>query len=221
MPRLRATPAPVEWLVVPVLRYERLPFPEAVAERLSAGSYDWVIFASPRAVRFLAEGLVSHGALVPPETRVACVGGRTAEAAREAGFDPDFVPELAGTEGFLPGFSGLGPASALLPRSESGRETIAERLVELGWRVEALPIYRTLPVSRPEVAENELDRADWICFTSPSSAAAYRRFYSLPSGAKVACLGPYTENALRAAGIAEIRRVPDGKLERLGELIHA
>src|SRR4051812_5678316 len=78
---------------VPVLEYERLPVKEELLERLmDQKPVEWIIFTSPRSVRFWSETLLEKGYELPVETRVACLGERTSQVAGEDGYTVDFCP---------------------------------------------------------------------------------------------------------------------------------
>lgn len=217
--RLEATAYRVDWVVVPVLQYEGITIPPGISEKVATGGYQWVIFSSPRGVQYFTDELVAAGSHLPPETRVACVGARTAGAAAEAGLEADICPEGTGTDALLPLLAAFPPGNALIPRAEEGREALWASLSEMGWQVDSLPVYRTLQASVPAVPASDIAGASWICFTSPSSAVAFQKLYPLPREVRVACLGTFTESHLRDTGFKEVRLVPGGKLERLGEIV--
>jgi len=92
---------PLQWTQLAVLRFDRLPIEPELVEKLVREPMGWIIFTSPRAVRFWSEVLLENGVDFPLETQVACIGEATAEAASGDGFTPDFYPTEPGTEKFL------------------------------------------------------------------------------------------------------------------------
>ncbi|MBY0371757.1 uroporphyrinogen-III synthase [bacterium] len=217
-------PCPVAWEAVSVLSYERLPVDSELLEQLANKPKDWIVFASPRAVAFWTETLLEAGYELPPETRVACIGQKTAEAAEQDGYTVDFCPREPGTEGFLEGFerhlSG-GPSSFVLPAAEGGRSTLRDRLRQLGHEVHSLALYRT---QAAEDLSDRLHSIDWsaaqaIVFTSPSSAEAVLARVDLPQDLQVVALGSFTGGFLQRQGFPRPKLLPDSDFARLGEVV--
>ena len=212
----------LEWTRLPVLRFERLPVAPELMRTVVEKPFGWVILASPRAVRFWTETLLEHQVDFPLETQVACLGEKTADAAADDGFTPDFYPTEPGTETFLAEFEDLlaqraEKPSILMPVAEGGRPTIRERLVELGCEVTVVPLYRTLPVEeRPAAA---VAGHDALVFTSPSSVDAFLRHFEIPSGVRVVSLGRYTGEHLVRRGVAGARLLPHGDFRRIGDVL--
>ena len=69
---------PLQWVELPVLRFEKLPVDPAVIDELVKKPVDWILFTSTRSVRFWAETLMEKGVDFPVETQVACIGEHTA-----------------------------------------------------------------------------------------------------------------------------------------------
>lgn len=216
---------PLEWITVPVLKFEKLKVDEDSVKAQLSPPPDWIIFTSTRAVRFWSELLLQIGADFPLETQVACIGEKTAEAANQDGFTPDFYPTEPGSEKFLEEFEDLISNNSIKPRvlmptAEGGRTMIPERLKELGCTVTTIPLYRTLAredVGRV-VSQEEIGRSSMIVFTSPSSVDAFIKNFSIPEDILVASLGKFTSDHLAGRGI-ENRIVPAGDFERVGELL--
>lgn len=213
------------WRSVPVLRFEKIPVEKKIVEALIKDPVDWIIFTSERAVRFWGELLMEVGVDFPVETQVACIGEHTAKIADMDGFAPDFYPTGHGSEKFLEEFEGLlsgnlDKLSIFLPMSDGGRTTIRDRLVELFCKVTTIPLYRTLPMADISnlLSSEELEQADLIVFTSPSSFDAVTKSLVLPRGVKIAGLGRYTCSHLKAKGLSH-RMLPDGDFQRIGEIL--
>lgn len=214
----------VEWQSVPVLQYERLPVPADLMDRLSLKPVEWIIFTSPRSVRFWSETLLESGYELPVETRVACLGDRTAQVASEDGFTVDFSPKEPGTDGFLEEFEAGTRAvhqSVLIPAAEGGRPKLKERLSQLGFEVTWLPLYRTMP--REDIAESlsaeDLQKADAIVFTSPSSVDAIMEQVQVPPDIRVLAIGGFTGHHLEKKGFVRPRLLPNGDFSRIGEVL--
>ncbi|MCB9254398.1 MAG: uroporphyrinogen-III synthase [Bdellovibrionaceae bacterium] len=216
----RAGEHALEWTILPVLEFERLPVPESIFDSLSG--YDWLIFTSPRAVQFWTEALLEAGTEVGPETRIACMGPRTAEVASNDGYTPDLVPEKPGTEGFIEAFGPLDleEKKILIPQAEKGRGEIESPLRAAGAVVTTVPLYRTRPRKPiPWVARTPLDSMDLLIFTSPSSVRAVVSQFEVDRGRPVACLGDYTAVALRAEGFKEPHCLRGAKFESIKDWI--
>lgn len=217
--------ATLAWRSVPVLEFEKIPVEKKLVETLIKDPVDWIIFTSERSVRFWGEVLMEGGVDFPVKTQVACMGEHTAKTAELDGFAPDFYPTEHGSEKFLEEFESLlsnhpDKPSIFLPMAHRGRTTIRDRLVELGCKVTPVPLYRTL--HRKDIANllssEELEKADLILFTSPSSFDAFTKSMTLPRGIKIAGLGRYTCSHLQAKGLTHVM-LPEGDFQRIGEIL--
>ena len=179
---------------------------------------DVVVFVSANAVRALGEtGPVLAEAR--RRARTVCVGRKTADAAREAGWD---VAPLAGAErasGMLRGMQGwqLSQRRVWIPRGNrdgSARREIPRFLEEAGAIVVPIDVYR---VGRRKLPEAELQalretppRA--VLVHSPSAAtvlfrgAQARQFRDVVARAACVAIGPTTAARLGELGADPIRR---------------
>ena len=198
-----------EPLVVPALRFEPPPRPDALAEAARGlGGAAWVVFTSAVGVRFGWAAVQGAGGL-PAGVRVAAIGSGTAEALGAAGAPVDFVPREAIGDVLVDELP-LGPGDrVVLLRSDIGREAIATGLADRGARVEDVTAYRTLPEADPEAAAAVLaQRPDAVTFTSPSTVRGF--LSALPArggvpdvgGAALVAIGPVTAEALEPFGLA-------------------
>jgi len=190
-------------------------FDAAVAD-LTA--YDWIVFTSPSAVRFavgrraeLARDLAARagagpaapGAPAPQRPRVAAVGAETARALGAVGIDVALVPEDQRQEGLVAALASV-PAGAriLFPQALGGRELLPEALSSRGVQVQVVPVSQTRPLPLA-IAPPPFDVA---IFASPSALKAFLAGAAAGpaalSGKVVAVIGPTTEAAARASGIA-------------------
>lgn len=146
--------------------------------------------------------------------RIACVGPATAQAVRQRGLQPDFIPavhtgaELART---LPGRRADDPSlegqRILLPRALHGRPEIVTGLRQRGAEVDELPVYTTRPAApTPAITAQLAQGVDMVIFTSPSSVRyfcdLFYRQLGLSGTFAVACLGPTTAAAARDHGLS-------------------
>jgi uroporphyrinogen-III synthase len=137
-------------------------------------------------------------------TRLAVIGPGTAAAAERQGVHPDLVPERFVAEGLLEVFPAPPPGGGrvLLAQAAGARPVLADGLGVAGWTVEVVEAYRTV---HPRVPVDVVDRvraADVITFTSASTVEGYVIGVGLvPPPSAVACIGPVTAEAARAAGL--------------------
>lgn len=215
---------PVEWKQVRVLEYERLPLNPETLEKVQQHPYEWIIFSSPRAVRFWTETLLEKGQDLPIETQVACIGESTAEAASQDGYTPDFYPTEPGSECFISEFSDMisnqpEKPTVLIVQAENGRTFLATELARLGCRVSSVFIYRSK--ARETISElptQSLAECDAVVFTSPSSFDAFQKHFQIPPPTKVGAMGTFTQERLKKAGIAS-KLLPEGNFQNIGELL--
>ena len=196
---------------------------QAAMERL--GSYDWICFASPRAV----EAVVSRLEQPPPGVRVAAVGPTTAASLRAAGWPVDRVPEDARGEGLVEAFRVAGDAAGgrvFFPASAIARDTIPRGLEGLGAEVHQVTAYRTvaIPLDREACRRDvEAGEVQVVTFTSPSALEALRKgigdelLRRLALSVPAAAMGPTTARALEEVGWRRIEVAQVATLEGLAQ----
>jgi len=177
-------------------------------------AYSWVVFTSPSAVRFavgrcaeLARSLAAPAAApaagAPPPPRVAAVGAETARALDGLGIAVALVPEDQRQEGLVVALASV-PAGArvLFPQALGGRELLPAALAARGVHVDVVPVSQTLILPLP-TAPPPFDVAT---FASPSALKAFLvgagAGPAALRGKVVAVIGPTTEAAAHAAGVA-------------------
>ncbi|HLI14483.1 MAG TPA: uroporphyrinogen-III C-methyltransferase [Acidimicrobiales bacterium] len=175
---------------------------EAAARR--AGSFEWVVFASANAV----EALFAHlrDARDLGAARVAAVGPATARALAERGVRADLVATRAVAEGLVEAFppapEGRRPP-VLVPRAAAARDALVEGLAALGYEVEAVEAYRSVPPAAAEEALRALEGAHAVVFSSPSTVRGFLALAGRELLPPVAVsIGPETTRAAKAAGVA-------------------
>ena len=169
------------------------------------GRYDLVCVSSPNGVRLLFERLGAAGldARALAGARVAAIGPGTATALREHGVIADVVPERFLAEGLVDALADLPIRRALIARAAEARDVLPDALRGRGAEVDVLALYETVaePLGDAELAA--LDRADYLTFTSSSTVRFFMAAVGdrLPTGARIASIGPVTSAALREHGL--------------------
>jgi uroporphyrinogen III methyltransferase/synthase len=168
--------------------------------------YAWVVFTSANAVeRFLAH--VRDGRDLAA-VQLAAVGDATAGALARHHLVADLVAGEQRAEGLARVFpEALLGQAVLFPVAQDAGDVLVQGLEARGYRVDPVIAYQALPVGPPDdrvVAE--LAAADAVCFASPSAVWGYvtltdRSGAPLPMPPTVACIGPVTSEAARAAGL--------------------
>lgn len=214
--RLRAAGADV--LEVPTIAVVG-PADGGAALREAAGrvaSYAWVVFTSANAVESFLHQV--HDARAFGPTRIAAIGPGTADALARHGLAADLVPERFVAESLLEAFPGPPRAGAavLLPLAASARDVLPVGLRARGWTVDVVDAYRTEPVVPDPASLADAAAADAIAFTSASSVAGW----VAAAGPEVvppvvACIGPVTADAARAAGIGVTATAAESTLDGL------
>ena len=180
---------------------------DAARARLADGGYAWVVFSSWRAARAVVDALPQAGSL---GTRIAAVGEATAR----------WISDHAGVSADL---TGAGSATALLecfpapssderpvliPRSAAAPDTLPDGLRALGWSVEAVDAYTTLPTDAgdidADIAGNfRAGHYDAAILTASSQARALPPLLGLPPPeTRVVTIGAPTAATARRQGIA-------------------
>ncbi len=176
----------------------------ALAEALDhVERYQWVVVTSANGARRLLD-------LVPDGRRLAgvglaAIGPATAAVLRAAHLPPDVVPGRYIAEGLLEAFPTApadGSGRVLIARAAVARDALPDGLVAAGWQVDVVEAYRTGVAGAPDVGVRAaVAGADVVCFTAPST---FERFLALAGAGAVApvvaCIGPVTGDAVRAAG---------------------
>ncbi|HLZ46318.1 MAG TPA: uroporphyrinogen-III synthase [Gemmatimonadales bacterium] len=206
-------------VLVPVIRIQPLENLGALRAALTGlSAYRWVVFTSQNAVRVVFDRLVAWG-LTPrvfATTAVAAIGSATADALTVRGVVPALVPEEFVAESLAAALIGrtggtLVGTRVLIPSAEDVREVLGATLREHGAEVEAIPVYRTVPVDTDLTglaADIERGRVDAVTFTSSSTV---RSFVDLVGRAAAtserfvaATIGPVTAGTARELGLRDV-----------------
>ena len=174
------------------------------------GSYDWVVFTSPRAVeRFF---VYLHDARSLGEAKVAAIGPSTADALAQHNVVADLLPTQYVAESLLEALleqsEAVGQAEVdkatrvLIPRAETARDVLPDGLAAAGWEVDVVSAYRTVVPAPHSDAVALLAEAEVVAFTSSSTVNNFLDTYGVEALPEVvAVIGPVTAAALRERGV--------------------
>jgi uroporphyrinogen-III synthase len=205
-----------EVLLLPTVSFAAVENPADLDAALTRFvTFDWLIFTSQNAVRFLLERVgavgINPGVLRTGKLSIAAVGPATAGAASDAGLRVAYLARNPSGEALASELTRfVAGKSVLLPRSSRGDDRLLRGLVEAGAKVEDVVAYRTL--SPGEVNAEALDRVragnvDSILFASPSSFQGLCESIPVPELAMLsmkvhfAAIGSTTAKAMREAGV--------------------
>jgi uroporphyrinogen-III synthase len=174
------------------------------------GSFDWVLFTSQNAVRFVALRLEQLG--LPPTIRqVAAVGPATEEAAKLQGFHLDYMAKNHTAHSLAHEMRDrLAGAKVFLPRSDRSGNHLAVALRESGALVTDVVAYRTAAPEAPDQAVLDRIRAAEIDATIFASPSAFHNLDGFLGGGELAklaekvqfaAIGPTTAKAMRESGV--------------------
>lgn len=135
-----------ETIVIPVIEISSpdswQAFDAAVAK---LDDYDWVVFASANAVKAFVERTRQ---LKPQASRplIAVMGQTTERVAHEHGLKVAYKPDNFISESFIehfPGYPNLAGLKLLWPRTNIGRNYLAEEFTKAGARIDVVEAYKT------------------------------------------------------------------------------
>lgn len=164
-------------------------------------SYDWLVVTSVNGARAVLSELPD--ARRAAGVQIAAIGPATAAFLTAARLPPDLVPKRFVAEGLLEEFPDppRPGARALLARAEVARDTLPLGLIARGWIVDVLCVYRTVGAAELGRDQSRLAGADIVTFTAPSTVSQFVAIAGVPQRSTVACIGPITSAAARAAGL--------------------
>ena len=189
------------------------PLDEGQALAVAVGelqNYAWVAFTSANAVSRFCGLLGDPGDLAG--VRIAAIGTATvAELARHA-LVADLVPERFIAESLLEVFPLPDPLAGaehgspsnrvLIPSAEVTRDVLPKGLRELGWSVDVVTAYRTVPAVITAAERAEVASADAVTFTSGSTVDQWVAAFGIETVPPiVACIGPVTADVAKHHGI--------------------
>lgn len=121
---------------LPTIAFAPPKYPEQMNSAIEdLALQEWLIFISPQAVRTAVPSLRKRWPNLPPSVQFAAVGGGTAAALNEAGYQVAACPVAEwSSEGLLalPEMQNITGTKIALFRGEGGREMLAKSLIERG-----------------------------------------------------------------------------------------
>jgi len=192
--------------IVPV----RDPAPLDEALR-NISNYDWMMFTSSNAVRGIAARMKAIGidSRALSHLKFGVNGPSTARALAEIGINADAIPDqyLASAMVELLKSDRITPNNVLFPRSEIGRETLANGLRDLGSRVDEVVAYSTeSPNDTGDLARAAYEEG--IDFTTFTSSSTVRNLVDILGGSpdlinlsKTAIIGPITADTAKELNV--------------------
>lgn len=173
--------------------------------------YAWVVFTSTNAVEVVLEQ--NSAPFSSQKTKIAAVGQKTAEALRQRGINPDFVPETFTGLDILPGLGELREQWVLLPRADLARPDLPRAIANAGGIPHEIVVYHTIPAVPDPAGLTALHRGvNFVTFTSPSTVENFCSLViregldpqNLPGQPIFACIGPVTAAAAREHHLAPL-----------------
>ncbi len=194
--------------------------------RLLSSDYNFIVFMSVSAVRFMLDAMSSNS-LDPSilnRYNVVAVGPSTRDELISNGVDVRFIPPRYSSYGLIELFSSLKHderyrgARIFIPRSGEATSLLADALTSLGFKVDEEYIYRIVP-SRHEGWKDVVEHLvkgslHYIIFTSSSSVNAFFTILDEYLGRDKAidtimsndivtiAIGPLTSDTLKAYGLS-------------------
>ncbi|MFC1943226.1 uroporphyrinogen-III C-methyltransferase [Chloroflexota bacterium] len=174
--------------------------------------YQWIVFTSVNGVEAFFQRLNSLNldSRALKNLKIGVIGPATAQALKNKGITPDYLPEVYTTEGLIDGLSRCDIAGQrfLLPRADIADKELTRGITQLGAEVHEVTTYRTVPAADAISRAQEMllsGKIDIITFTSSSTVsnlvAAFKGGQLAVNSAKVACIGPKTADAAAGAGL--------------------
>ncbi len=183
----------------------------AAIDRLE--TYGTVVFTSANGVSIFCDRLADRGRT--PEALAACelvaIGPATAHALEERGLLPSVVPEEYVAEGVIAALDArarrLAGVRVLLPRAREARSLLPDALRERGAEADVVTLYDTVPAAALPCPVADVEAADYITFTSSSTARAFASLLGAGdlagrlAATRLVSIGPVTSATLRELGL--------------------
>lgn len=188
--------------------------------------HEWVVLTSPNGAQRFLDALAEVGdARMLAGVRLAVIGPGTAAVLRSAGLRADLIPERYVAEGLLEVFPATGPegtGSVLIPQAAEARPVLADGLREMGWSVDVVAAYRTVPASVDAVAADRVRTADAVAFASSSAVTNFVAAVEQAHWPSVAVtIGPITATTAHDAGFDRVVEAERHDIDGLATAVEA
>lgn len=202
---------------------------ERAVTALVEGRFGWVVFTCANAFTAVWDKCREYGldARVFAGTRIAAVGDDTVSALAARGMHADLMhPET--TQSLVELFPAPEPGSeslsrVLIPRAEIATETLASGLVDLGWEVDEVTVFRTVRSAPPPASTREAIKTGAFQAVVFTSSATVRNLIGLAgkphATTVVACIGPSTAKTAEEHGLRVDVVAPTPTHEALAEAL--
>ena len=182
----------------------RIEYRDPDAWPADASDYDWAVFTSLHAVRGFWRTVRKHGrdARFLGCSKIAAVGPKTAAELLRVGLVPDLVPtEFRAATLIREMAEQVGGGRVFFPCGTLARDELTLGLRAAGAIVDEFRVYDTLPTPPTGRARDAIARGvDAVLLYSPSGVRSLVDGSVDLKNAAVACIGPTTADAARAAG---------------------
>lgn len=195
--------------------------------------YNWIIFTSANGVDFFMSTLkrLRIDQEILKNKKIAVVGPKTAEKAKEYDLSVDFIPSKYTTDQLVKELINIKNQKILLPRSDIGSKKLVQDLKDKGARVTDMPIYKTQFIDTHDCIFKKLletQNIDYITFTSPSTVEGFfsrlkkakqNKVFSIP----ILSVGPVTTRVAKKYGFQNIitadTYTTNGMIKKLLEIV--
>jgi uroporphyrinogen III methyltransferase / synthase len=221
-----------EVLAFPTIRIEPIAESAAIDRMLrTVAEYDLLVFTSVNGVECFFDRLCAArlDARRLHRATVVAVGPKTAAACRRNGVLPDVLPKTFIAEGVLEALEGheLAGARVLIPRARVGRELLPHAFAAAGARVDDVPLYDTVPEEHQHDDLAAVLAADFVTFTSSSSAENFASLLrqngraNALAGVRAVSIGPATSETVKTEGMDLVLEAEEYTVEGLVEALVA
>jgi len=171
----------------------------------SLSDYEWVILTSSNGATEFVKAVNRIGIQELP--KIAVIGSSTERTLDNLGIKASLRPNQQVAEGLLEIFpSPEDRNKVLLPVATKSRELLPKALNEKGWNVDLVHSYKTIKPKHFQPFDNKKYNADYVVFTSPSTAINFIEMYgkeNLPE--QIISIGPVTSEEIKKRDLTVYR----------------
>ena len=170
--------------------------------------YDWIAFTSANGVEAFFNRFMARTGDVRAlgDVKIASIGIATSKKINRYNLPVAFQPTKFVAECFAKEFLEQHDVSGkkiLLVRSDKARAYLADKITEAGAQLDSVVGYNTLPTAEENnetLARINDGDADWVTFSSSSTAENFFDMYNGGKTFNIASIGPITSSAIRQCG---------------------